>query len=85
MGLRAWLSIHQGIFTSDQRNFAIRNVDKAGTITTVAGCGPDISCLESGGFLGGLAIKTHLNPYDVVLDKAGNVYATDGSRNCVTR
>lgn len=73
------------LYIADQVNFAIRKVDKSGTITTVAGCGPDISCLESGLNLGGAAIKTHLNPYDVVVDKAGNLYATDGSRDAIVK
>jgi len=73
------------LFIADQSNFAIRKVDKNGTITTVGGCGPDIGCLESGVFLGGAGPKTHVNPYDVIVDKAGNVYATDGSRNAVVK
>ena len=73
------------LYIADQSNFAIRKVAKSGIITTVGGCGPDIGCLESGVFLGGAAPKTHVNPYDVVVDKAGNIYATDGSRNAVVK
>jgi len=73
------------LYIADQSNFAIRKVDKTGTMTTIGGCGPDISCLESGPFLGGAAVKTSVNPYDIVVDKAGNVYITDGSRNAVEK
>jgi len=73
------------LYIADQSNFAIRKVDKTGTMTTIGGCGPGISCLESGPFLGGAAINTSVNPYDIVVDKAGNVYITDGSRNAVEK
>lgn len=73
------------LYIADQSNFAIRKVDKTGTMTTIGGCGPDISCLEAGPFLGGSAVKTSVNPYDIVVDKAGNVYITDGSRNAVEK
>ena len=73
------------LYIADQSNFAIRKVDKNGTITTYAGCGPDINCLESGEILGGSAVTTHMNPYDVVVDKSGNVYTSDGSRNAVLK
>lgn len=70
------------LYIADQVDFAIRKVDKNGTITTVAGCGSLASCQP---FLGGNAIKTIVNPYDIVVDKAGNIYATDGSRNAVVK
>jgi uncharacterized protein (TIGR03437 family) len=73
------------LYIADQSNFAVRKVDKSGAMTTIAGCGPDITCLESGPFLGGSAVKTSVNPYGIVVDKAGNVYITDGSRNAVEK
>ncbi len=73
------------LYIADQSNFAIRKVDKTGTMITIGGWGPAIGCLESGPFLGGSAVKTSVNPYDVVVDKAGNVYITDGSRDAVEK
>jgi uncharacterized protein (TIGR03437 family) len=73
------------LYIADQNNFAVRKVDTTGTMTTIAGCGPDITCLESGPFLGGAALKTSVNPYGIVVDKSGNVYITDGSRDAVEK
>lgn len=80
-----WVDSAGNLYIADQSNFAIRKVDQSGTMTTIGGCGPDITCLESGPFLGGAAIKTSVNPYDIVVDKAGNVYITDGSRNAIEK
>jgi uncharacterized protein (TIGR03437 family) len=63
------------LYVADTYNGAVRKVDTAGTITTIAGCGPTLACTV---LPGGTATNTSLLPFDVVVDKAGNIYASDG-------
>jgi len=60
------------VYVADSGNFRIRKVDTTGVITTVAGTG-------SSGYAGdgGAATDALVSPYGLVVDSAGNLYATD--------
>jgi sugar lactone lactonase YvrE len=63
------------LFIADQSNYAIRRVDAVtGIITTVAGTG--LSTATGGD--GGLATEAAVEPLQMVLDSAGNIYEVDG-------
>lgn len=66
-----------GLYVAEKGNNAIRKVSADGTITTVAGGGPE-------GFSGdsGPAIKALLNaPQGVAVDRAGNLYIAEAGNN----
>ena len=69
------------LYIADRRNHRIRRVDPSGTITTVAGNG---QIGHSGD--GGLAVEAQLNgPYDVAMDRSGNLYVADSYNNRIRR
>lgn len=60
------------IYVADFNSDRVRSVDTAGTITTVAGLGPE------GSFIDGVApTQTELEPAGVAVDAAGNYYIAD--------
>ena len=72
---------HGNLFIADRDNHAIRKVDAAGIISTVAGSGDR-------GFSGdrGLAVAAQLNrPQGVAVDKTGNVYFTDSDNHRIRK
>jgi uncharacterized protein (TIGR03437 family) len=76
------------IYIADYANSRIRKVTASGTISTVASCGPPtLSCLLPLNFGdGGPATAVYIaNSWDVVVDKAGNVYLTDSGTNRIRR
>jgi len=67
------------LFVADELNAAVRKVNAAGIITTVAGTGT--SGLSGNG---GPATAAQLNdPYGVAVDNLGNLYIADFGGNCV--
>jgi sugar lactone lactonase YvrE len=69
------------LFIADCYNYRIRKVSTNGIITTVAGNG-----VQSYSGDGGAAINASLNnPYDVVVDDAGNLFIADLSNNRVRK
>jgi uncharacterized protein (TIGR03437 family) len=76
------------VYIADYANSRIRKVTPAGTISTVASCGlPSASCLlplnlGDGGPATGVWIA---NSWDVVVDKAGNLYMTDSGANRIRK
>jgi sugar lactone lactonase YvrE len=68
------------LFIADRGNHCIREVDKSGIITTVAGVGKEGYSGD-----GGKAVKARLAyPTDIVIDAEGNIYIAD-SRNAGIR
>ena len=71
------------LYIADSGNHRVRRVDKAGTITTVAGSGG-----PAGGFGGdgGLAVSARLNsPRGLAVDSQNNLYIADTSNRRVRR
>jgi len=69
------------LYITDGSNHALRTVNAAGIITTVAGNG-------TAGFNGdgGAAVGSQLkNPYQVILDKGGNIYIPDAGNNRIRK
>ena len=69
------------LYVADRDNGAVRKINKAGLITTVAGTG-------TRGYSGdgGAAAKARLDqPYGLAFDRAGNVYIADSANNRVRR
>lgn len=60
------------VIFSDGANMRVRMIDRKGTITTIAGTGVDASTGD-----GGLATKAEIEPGDLGIDAAGNIYVTD--------
>ncbi|HXB11739.1 MAG TPA: T9SS type A sorting domain-containing protein [Bacteroidia bacterium] len=75
------------LYIADYPNNRIRKITKAtGIITTIAGTGN--CCGNPGGYTGdgGQATAAEISrPYDVAVDKAGNVYIADGSNYCIRK
>jgi uncharacterized protein (TIGR03437 family) len=69
------------LYIADAANHRVRKVDSQGNITTVAGIG--LPGFEGDG---GAAAQAHLNsPYDVCVDRLGNVYIADLGNGRVRR
>jgi sugar lactone lactonase YvrE len=69
------------LYIADRDNHAIRTVDTAGTIATVAGTGDRGYSGD-----GGLAIEAKMSrPQGVALDSAGNLYFTDSDNHRIRR
>ena len=69
------------IYFADGENYRVRRIDHAtGIITTVAGNG---DYQYSGD--GGPATSAGMDPWDVALDGAGNLYLADGSNNRIRK
>ncbi len=63
------------LYVADWRNYRVRQITPAGTISTFAGTG---SLPDSGD--GGLATSANVSPFVVAPDTLGNVYMADQSR-----
>jgi len=68
------------VYFTDYNNERIRKVDAAGNITTIAGNG---HLLSSGD--GGPAVSAALDPFDIALDKNGNLYVADQLNNRIRK
>jgi sugar lactone lactonase YvrE len=77
------------LYIADRENDRIREVSKAGIITTVAGIGPNGGQLyRVNRFSGdeGLATAAHLSrPNDVAVDSAGNLFIADTGNNRIRK
>ena len=63
------------VYVADSRNYKIRKISHNGFVSTLAGTG------VSGNKDGIKDSATFSSPYGVVIDKAGNIFVTDGSNN----
>jgi hypothetical protein len=68
------------VYVADANNERVRKVDTSGIITTVAGMG---GAGYSGD--GGPATSAGVNPYDIAVDSAGNVYIADTANNRIRK
>lgn len=73
---------HAGnLYIADNKNNVIRKVNAAGVISTVAGNGVGIYTVD-----GGLAQTASLNnPFDVAIDKTGNLYISDAGNMAIRK
>jgi uncharacterized repeat protein (TIGR01451 family) len=68
------------IYVADTTNFAVRKITPAGVVTTLAGLA------GTGGFTDGTGSDARFGSVNgIAVDKAGNVYVTDGSYNTVRK
>ncbi|PYE47771.1 NHL repeat-containing protein, partial [Paenibacillus barcinonensis] len=72
------------VYIADSDNESIRKVDPAGTITTVAGNGPEHwGALNDGD--GGPATKAEFYPSGVAFDSSGNLYISDTASSTIRK
>jgi uncharacterized repeat protein (TIGR01451 family) len=68
------------IYVADTTNFAVRKITPAGIVTTLAGLA------GTGGFTDGTGSDAHFGSLNgIAVDKAGNIYVTDGTYNTVRK
>jgi uncharacterized repeat protein (TIGR01451 family) len=68
------------IYVADTTNFAVRKITPTGVVTTLAGLA------GTGGFTDGTGSDARFGSVNgIAVDKAGNVYVTDGSYNTVRK
>ncbi len=68
------------VIFSDGANMRVRMIDGGGRISTIAGTGIDASNGDRGA-----ATKAAIEPGDIGVDAAGNVYVTDDFSHCLRR
>jgi sugar lactone lactonase YvrE len=74
------------IYIADTYNHRIRKVDTDGTISTVAGSGPDGAEEGRFGGDGGPATLANLSvPINVIVTNEGTIYITDSYNHCIRR
>jgi hypothetical protein len=64
------------VYIADLENNRIRKVSTTGTITTIAGGGPDVNMTPVEGVA---ATSTFISPNGLAIDAAGNLYTSDGN------
>ncbi len=72
------------LYIADLGNYRVRKVDTNGNITTVAGNGFNASTSGSYGD-GGPATVASVSPYNLALDKSGNIYIADSQDSIVRK
>ena len=80
------------LYFVDAQDNRVREVDTTGTITTVAGDGPDgnapVGCIPAGNFSGdgGPAVNATLDcPLGLDIDSSGNLYVADTDNNVIRK
>jgi uncharacterized protein (TIGR03437 family) len=68
------------IYIADDQYYRIRKIDTTGAITLVAGAGAQSATGD-----GGKATSGGLDPFDIALDKSGNIYVADRANNRVRK
>lgn len=69
------------VYIADQGNRRVRMINTAGNIVTIAGTG----AIGSPAGDGGPATDAHIEPIDVAVDAAGNLYITDKVQNGIRK
>jgi hypothetical protein len=68
------------LYVADSGNHCIRKISSSGVVSTLAGMG------GSGGFADGTGTAARFNyPYDVALDKSGNIFVADLNNNRIRK
>lgn len=72
------------IFIADQQNHCIRKITPDGTVTTIAGKGGANGGEQ--GYIDAQGTAARFNqPFDVKVDRKGNLYVADAGNNCIRK